>query len=204
MSTMLTLYTHPRSRGRIARWMLEEIGEPYDTVVVPYGPPMKAPEYLALNPMGKVPTLVHGDTVVTETPAILAYLADAFPAAGLAPPLAERGAYYRWLFFAAGPMEAAVTDQALGLQVAPEKQGFVGYGSAQLTEDTLAAALAGRTFIAGDRFSAADLYLCAKLDFALAFGNLPKRPEFLAYCAAHAERPAKRRAAALDDAAVSS
>ena len=201
---MLTLYTHPRSRGRIARWMLEEVGQPYDTVVVPYGPPMKAPEYLALNPMGKVPTLVHGDTVITETPAILAYLADAFPEAGLAPPPAERGAYYRWLFFAAGPMEAAVTDQALGLQVAPEKQGFVGYGNAQLTEDTLAQALAGRTFIAGSRFSAADLYLCAKLDFALAFGNLPKRPEFLAYCAAHAQRPAKRRAAALDDAAVSS
>ncbi len=199
---MLTLYTHPHSRGRIARWMLEEVGQPYDTVVVPYGPPMKTPEYLTLNPMGKVPTLVHGDTVVTETPAILAYLADAFPAAGLAPPLAERGAYYRWLFFAAGPMEAAVTDQALGVQVAPEKQGFVGYGSAQLTEDTLAQALAGRTFIAGSRFSAADLYLCAKLDFALAFGNLPKRPEFLAYCAAHAQRPAKRRAAALDDAAV--
>lgn len=204
MSTMLTLYTNPHSRGRIARWMLEEVGQPYDTVVVPYGPPMKAPEYLALNPMGKVPTLVHGDTVVTETPAILAYLADAFPAAGLAPPLAERGAYYRWLFFAAGPMEAAVTDQALGVKVEAKQQGFVGYGSAQLTEDTLAAALAGRTFIAGDRFSAADLYLCAKLDFALAFGNLPKRPEFLAYCAAHAERPAKRRAAALDDAAVSS
>lgn len=204
MNPMLTLYTHPRSRGRIARWMLEEVGQPYDTVVVPYGPPMKAPEYLALNPMGKVPTLVHGDTVVTETPAILAYLADAFPAAGLAPPLAERGAYYRWLFFAAGPMEAAVTDQALGVKVEAKQQGFVGYGSAQLTEDTLAAALAGRTFIAGDRFSAADLYLCAKLDFALAFGNLPKRPEFLAYCAAHAQRPAKRRAAALDDAAVSS
>ena len=201
---MLTLYTNPRSRGRIARWMLEEIGQPYDTVVVPYGPPMKSSEYLALNPMGKVPTLVHGDTVVTETPAILAYLADAFPAAGLAPPLAERGAYYRWLFFAAGPMEAAVTDQALGVKVEAKQQGFVGYGSAQLTEDTLAAALAGRTFIAGDRFSAADLYLCAKLDFALAFGNLPKRPEFLAYCAAHAERPAKRRAAALDDTAVSS
>jgi glutathione S-transferase len=198
----LTLYTNPRSRGRIARWMLEETGQPYDTVVVPYGPPMKTPDYLALNPMGKVPTLVHGDTVVTETPAILAYLADAFPQAGLAPPLAERGAYYRWLFFAAGPMEAAVTDQALGVQVAPEKQGFVGYGSAQLTEDTLAQAVAGRTFIAGSRFSAADLYLCAKLDFALAFGNLPKRPEFLAYCAAHAERPAKRRAAGLDDAAV--
>ena len=202
MSAMLTLYTNPRSRGRIARWMLEEIGAPYDTLVLPYGPSMKAPEYLALNPMGKVPTLVHGDTVVTETPAILAYLADAFPQAGLAPPPAERGAYYRWLFFAAGPMEAAITDQSLGLQVALEKQGFVGYGNAKLTEDTLAAALAGRSCIAGDRFSAADVYLCAKLDFALAFGNLPRRQEFTAYCAAHAQRPAKLRAAALDDAAV--
>ena len=163
---------------------------------------MKSPAYLALNLMGKVPTLVHGDTVVTETPAILAYLADAFPQAGLAPPPAERGAYYRWLFFAAGPMEAAVTDQALGVKIEAKQHGFVGYGNAQLIEDTLAAALAGRSFIAGDRFSAADLYLCAKLDFALAFGNLPKRPEFLAYCAAHAERPAKRRAAALDDAAA--
>jgi glutathione S-transferase len=202
MPAMLTLYTHPRSRGRIARWMLEEVGQPYDAVVVPYGPAMKTPEYLALNPMGKVPTLVHGDTVVTETPAILAYLADAFPQAGLAPPPAERGAYYRWLFFAAGPMEAAVTDQALGVRVEAKQQGFVGYGNAQLTEDTLAQAVASRSFIAGDRFSAADLYLCAKLDFALAFGNLPKRPEFLAYCAVHAERPAKLRAAALDDVAM--
>lgn len=201
---VLTLYTNPQSRGRIARWMLEEVGQPYDTVVLPYGPPMKAPDYLAINPMGKVPTLVHGDVVVTEVAAILAYLADAFPQAGLAPPLHDRGAYYRWLFFAAGPMEAAVTDQALGVKVEAKQQGFVGYGNAQLTEDTLAAALAGRSFIAGDRFSAADVYLCAKLDFALAFGNLPKRPEFLAYCAAHAGRPAKRRAAALDDAAAAS
>jgi glutathione S-transferase len=136
--------------------MLEEVGRPYDTVVVPYGPEMKTPECLALNSMGKVPTLLHGDTVVTETPAILAYLADAFPQAGLTPPPAERGAYYRWLFFAAGPMEAAVTNQALGVKVEAKQQGFVGYGNALLTEDTLAAALAGRRFIAGDRFSAAD------------------------------------------------
>lgn len=202
-----TLYTHPHSRGRIARWMLEETGMPYDTVVLPYGPGMKTPEYLAINPMGKVPALVHGDAVVTEVAAILAYLADAFPQAGLAPPPedhAARAAYWRWLFFAAGPMEAAITDQALGVKVEAKQQGFVGYGNAQLTADTLAAALAGRAFIAGDRFSAADVYLCAKLDFALAFGNLPKRPEFVAYCAAHAERPAKRRAAALDDAAAKS
>jgi glutathione S-transferase len=204
MST-LTLYTNPHSRGRIARWMLEEIGVPYQAVVLPYGPGMKTPEYLAINPMGKVPTLVHGDAVVTEVAAILAYLADVFPQAGLAPPSADhaaRAAYWRWLFFAAGPMEAAITDQALGVKVEAQQQGFVGYGNAQLAEDTLAAALAGRRYIAGERFSAADVYLCAKLDFALAFGNLPRRPEFLAYCAAHAERPAKRRAAALDDAAA--
>jgi glutathione S-transferase len=204
MST-LTLYTNPQSRGRIARWMLEEIGVPYATVVLPYGPGMKTPEYLAINPMGKVPTLVHGDAVVTEVAAVLAYLADVFPQAGLAPRSddhAARAAYWRWLFFAAGPMEAAITDQALGVKVQAKQQGFVGYGHAQLAEDTLAAALAGRRFVAGERFSAADVYLCAKLDFALAFGNLPKRPEFLAYCAAHADRPAKRRAAALDDAAA--
>jgi glutathione S-transferase len=203
--TTLTLYTNPQSRGRIARWMLEEAGQPYDTVVLPYGPGMKTPEYLALNPMGKVPTLVHGDVVVTEVAAILAYLADVFPQAGLAPSADDhsaRGAYWRWLFFAAGPMEAAITDQSLGVKVQAKQQGFVGYGNAQLAEGTLAAALAGRRFIAGERFSAADLYLCAKLDFAMAFGNLPRRPEFVAYCAAHAERPARRRAAALDDAAA--
>ncbi|MCB1997184.1 MAG: glutathione S-transferase, partial [Rhodoferax sp.] len=122
----LTLYTNPQSRGRIARWMLEETGQPYETVVVDYGPAMKAHDYRAINPMGKVPALKIGDTVVTEVPAILATLADAFPDAGLAPPPAERGAYYRWLFFAAGPLEAAITNRALGVTVPPEKQGFVG------------------------------------------------------------------------------
>ena len=175
MSDKIVFYTNPMSRGRIIRWMLEEVGQPYETVLMEF-PALKAPDFLAINPMGKVPTIRHGDTVVTEAAAICAYLADAFPQAGLAPPL--------------------------GLQVAPEKQGFVGYGNARLTEDTLAQAVAGRSFIAGERFSTADLYLCAKLDFALAFGNLPKRPEFLAYCAAHAQRPAKLRAAALDDAAL--
>jgi glutathione S-transferase len=93
----LTLYTNPQSRGRIARWMLEEIGQPYATVLLEYGTTMKSPEYLAINPMGKVPALTHGDTVVTEVAAILAYLADAFPDAGLAPPTPQRGDYYRWL-----------------------------------------------------------------------------------------------------------
>ena len=105
MSKELIFYTNPRSRGGIVHWMLEEIGCPYRVEVKEYGTTMKAPDYLAINPMGKVPAIKHGDTVVTETPAILAYLADAFPEAGLAPAPAERGEYYRWLFFGAGCME---------------------------------------------------------------------------------------------------
>jgi glutathione S-transferase len=114
----LTLYTNPMSRGRIARWMVEEVGQPYDTVLLEYGGSMKGADYLAINPMGKVPAIRHGETIVTEGAAICAYLADAFPEAGLAPPPAERGAYYRWLFFGAGPLEQAVNAQALGLLAA--------------------------------------------------------------------------------------
>ena len=198
----LTLYTNPQSRGRIARWMLEETGQPYQAVVLDYGTTMKAPDYLAVNPMGKVPALKIGGTVVTEVPAILATLADAFPDAGLAPPPAERGAYYRWLFFAAGPLEAAITNRALGVTVPPEKQGFVGYGDFDRVMDTLAAAVAGRTFIAGDRFSAADLYVASHLSFGLMFKSIPDRPEFVAYVQAHAQRPARLRANAADDALI--
>ena len=94
----LTLYTNPMSRARIARWMLEEVGAPYETVVLDYGTTIKAADHLAINPMGKVPAITHGDVVVTEVAAICAYLADAFPAANLAPPPAERAAYYRALW----------------------------------------------------------------------------------------------------------
>src|SRR6516225_11637749 len=102
MAGDLVLYTNPMSRGRIARWMLEEVGQPYEVEVLEYGTSMKAPAYLAVNPMGKVPALRHGEAIVTEVAAICAYLADAFPQAGLAPPLADprRAAYFRWLFFA--------------------------------------------------------------------------------------------------------
>jgi len=202
MTAPLTLYTNPRSRARMVRWMLEEVGEPYEAVQVGYGEPMKSPDYLGVNPMAKVPALRHGDVVVTEVAAIIAYLADAFPAAGLAPPPAERGDYYRWLFFAAGPLEAAVTNRALGVQVPPERQGFVGYGSFERVMDTLAGVLAGRRHLAGGRFSAADLYLVSHLAFGLQFKSIPERPEFVAYVQAHAERPARLRAAALDDAAL--
>src|SRR6266576_6243541 len=114
MTDELTFYTHPMSRGRVVRWMLEEIGQPYCTELLEYGTTMKAPAYLAINPMGKVPAIRHGDTVVTEAAAICAYLADAFPEAELAPAADERAPYYRWMFFAAGPLEMAVTNRALG------------------------------------------------------------------------------------------
>ena len=140
----LVLHTHPMSRGRIVRWMLEEVGHPYETRPMHFGAEMKSAEYLSINPMGKVPALVHGGRIVTEVAAICAYLADAFPEAGLAPPPPERDAYYRWLFFAAGPFEAAVVNGVLGVTVTPERRGMVGYGSLAAVLDTVEAALDGR------------------------------------------------------------
>src|ERR1700729_2872218 len=131
MSDELVFYTNPMSRGRIARWMLEEVGQPYRTETLDFGTTMKAPAYLAINPMGKVPAIRHGDTVVTEGAAICAYLADAFPQAGLAPPPGDRlrGPYYRWLFFAAGPVEAAASNKALGSVVRQGGEGLRGCGT---------------------------------------------------------------------------
>lgn len=197
----ITLYTNPMSRGRIARWMLEEVGEPYDTHLVQYGAPMKG-EYRSINPMGKVPAVVHGSKVITECAAICAYLADAFPEAGLAPEPADRADYYRWMFFAAGPLESAVTNRSLGVQVPDEKRGFVGYGSYEEVIDTLEKAVEGRSFIAGDRFTAADVYLGSHIGFGLSFGSFEKRPAFVAYHERLKERLAFKRANELDDAAM--
>lgn len=194
----LILYTNPRSRGRIVRWMLEEVGEPYRAEIVEYGEAMKSPAYLAINPMGKVPALMHGDTVITECAAICAYLADAFPIAGLAPELADRAAYYRWLFFAAGPLEAATTDTALGVVIPEERRGFVGYGSLDIALNTLEGALENREFIAGDRFTAADVYVGSQVLFGLDFKTLDPCPAFTAYADRLRAREAYRRAAELD------
>lgn len=199
----LTFYTNPMSRGRIVRWMLEETGAPYDTVVLGYGPEMNTPDYLALNPMGKVPTVVHRGAVVTECAAICAYLADALPEAGLAPPVdsPDRGPYYRWLFFGAGPVEASVTNTTFGwLAEGPEQQGRVGYGSLERVADTLQTLLADRHWILGDRFSAADVYLGAQVTWGLQFGTLPERPGFRAYADRLMARPAAIRAQKIDDA----
>jgi glutathione S-transferase len=196
----LILYTNPMSRGRIARWMLEEVGEPYRREVLSFGGTMKRDEFLRINPMGKVPTLVHGEKVVTECAAVCAYLADAFPDAGLAPPPAERADYYRWMFFAAGPLEAAVTNRALGVDVPEDKRGMVGYGTYGEVIDTLEAALSGRRYVAGDRFTAADVYVGSHLMWGMQFGSIDKRPAFEAYVAHVHERPAHLRATELDDA----
>jgi len=198
----MTLYTHPRSRGRIARWMLEEVGADYDVQILEYGEAMQTATYRAINPMCKVPTLVDGAAVVTECAAICAYLADRFPASRLAPPHHQRADYYRWLFFAAGPLEAAIVNQALGVELKPEQQGFVGYGDLARVLDVLETLVTQREFIASQRFSAADLYLAAQLNFGLQFGTIEKRDAFEAYVARIIERDAYRRAAQLDDAGL--
>ncbi|RZM22018.1 MAG: glutathione S-transferase family protein [Sphingomonas sp.] len=196
----LTFYTNPMSRGRIARWMLEEVGAPYETVVLDYASSMKAADYLAINPMGKVPAIVHDGQVVTEGAAICAYLAEAFPEAGLAPTAAERAPYYRWLFYAAGPVEAAVTNKSLGVVPTEDQQRMVGYGSFDTMLDTLEAAVSAHPFIAGDRFTAADVYVGSQVMWGQMFGSMPKRDAFVDYGARLAEREAYKRAAAIDDA----
>lgn len=202
MSNELVLYTNPMSRGRTIRWVLEEIGQPYRTELLDYGTTIKGAEYLAINPMGKVPALKHGDTVVTEAAAIVAYLADAFPQAGLAPATnsPDRGAYYRWIFFAAGPLESALIARALGFEAQGDQQRMAGWGSYDLAIDTVEAAVAGRQFIAGDRFSAADIYLSATLAWGLQTGGIPQRKAFTDYVAVHASRPTALRAREIDDA----
>jgi glutathione S-transferase len=202
MAGEIVLYTNPMSRGRVARWMLEEIGAPYRVEILDYGTTMKAPGYLAINPMGKVPAIVHDGKVVTENAAICAYLADTFPKAGLAPEPSERADYYRWMFFAAGPLEYAVTNNAFGMKPPPDREAAVGYGNYKKALDTLEYAVTRMPFIAGDRFTAADLYVGSHLGFGMQFGSIEKRPAFEAYYAKVKDRPAALRAAALDDAAM--
>jgi glutathione S-transferase len=195
----LDFYTHPRSRGRIVRWMLEECGADYTVHSVEYGPAMHGDAFRRINPMGKVPAIEHDGRVVTECAAICAYLADAFPQAGLAPPTPDRADYYRWLFFAAGPLESAIINQALGVSPTEEQQAFVGYGSMARVLDTLEGALAGRAFIAGDTFTAADVYVGSQIGFGLQFNTLEKRDAFVDYWGRLEQRQARVRANALDD-----
>jgi glutathione S-transferase len=197
--TGLTFYTNPQSRGQIVRWMLEEIGEPYETEILEYGSTMKSEPYLSINPMGKVPAIRHGDTIVTEVAAICLYLADAFPQAGLAPDPSNRADYYRWTFFASGPLEAAFSNKAMGWEPPPERRAMFGYGHYDAAVGTIEKALTGKRFIAGERFSAADLYVASQLGFMLDFKFLDPRPAFSDYVARHRERPAYARAKQIDE-----
>ncbi len=202
MANELVFYTNPQSRGRIVRWMLEETGAPYATEIVDYGTTMKGQDYLEINPMGKVPAIVHGGKVVTECAAICAYLAEAFPEAGLAPRAEERADYYRWLFFAAGPVEQAVTNHAAQFVPRPEQGRMFGYGNYELTVDVLEKAVSAHPYVAGERFTAADVYVGSAIGWGTMFGTLPKRDAFMAYFGRLSAREAFQRAQAKDDALV--
>jgi glutathione S-transferase len=177
----LTFYHNPMSRGQIVRWMLEEVGAPYDTEIMDYASTMKDEAYRAINPMMKVPAIVHRGKVVTEAAAICAYLADAFPEAGLGPREEERADYYRWLFFAAGPLEQAVTNKAMGFAPTAQQGRMAGYGNYDLAVQTLAGHLAGRDYVCGPRFTAADVYVGSAVLWGVQFGTMPKLDSFVAY-----------------------
>ncbi len=201
MSDELVFYTNPMSRGRIVRWMLEELGRPYRTEILDYATTLKGPDYLAVNPMGKVPALRHGEVVVTEAAAICAYLADAFPDAGLAPALGDklRGPYFRWLFFAADALEPAVVTKSLGFEIAADKRRMAGWGCLEDVVDVLETAVVGREYLVGDRFTAADVYVGAQIGWGMQIGVIEKRPAFQAYAGGLQARPAAMRAKAIDD-----
>lgn len=195
----LMFYTHPMSRGRIVRWMLEEVEAQYETVVMDLGKKITDPEYLSLNPMGKVPTIVHNGTVVTECAAICAYLADVFPDAGLAPSISERGAYYRWLIFGAGCLEAAIVDKALDVAISPDNESMVGYRNLTATLDTFEWQLKQAQYLTGDRFSAADVYVGSQLGWGIEFGTIDGRAAFEEYVKKLNDRPAAKRADGIDN-----
>lgn len=199
----LVFYTNPMSRGRIIRWMLEEVGQPYETRVLHWETgEAKAADYLAINPMGKVPAIVHEGVVVTECAAICAYLADAFPQAGLAPPAHSRlrGPYYRWLFFGAGPIEQAVAAKMVNLEPTIEQRSSLGFGSMGDVLSAVEGAIKDRTYLVGDSFTAADLYLASHLSWGMNFGTIEKRPAFESYVEPHLQRPAALRADEIDNA----
>jgi len=196
----LTLYTNPQSRGRIARWMLEETGQPYDTEIIAYDQ-IKSERYLAVNPMGKVPAIRHGDHVITECAAICAYLADVFPAAGLGPRNDEKADYYRWMFYAAGPVEAAVSNKAMGWEPTPERERMFGYGNFDKVIAVLDDLFSHRDYVCGDRFTAADVYVGSQLMFPMQFGMLPEKDSFLRYRDRLTAREAYKCGVEIDDRA---
>ena len=198
MDSELIFYTNPISRGSIVRWMLEEVGEPYQTLVLEFETSMKSEEYLAINPMGKVPSIKHGDVVVTECAAICAYLADAFPDAGLAPPVDQRAEYYRWLFFGAGPIELSYTVKTIGTEMTPEYQAMFGFGTHEHVENALESWLKEHKYIIGSTFTAADVYVASHIMWGMEYMEFSHRPVFKEYTNRTNSRPAATRARELD------
>jgi glutathione S-transferase len=196
----LALYHAAPSRSSIARWMLEEVGEPYDIHLLRLanGDQLK-PDYLAINPMGKVPALRHRDVVVTEAAAICTYLADAFPRARLSVPIGDprRGIYLKWLFFGPSCIEPAIIDRA-----SPRKEearrGMLGYGDFDTVMDAVAKVVAKGPYLMGEQFTAADVVIGSTLRWGMMFKLIPERPEFAAYIERLKQRPALQRALALD------
>ena len=197
----LIFYTNPQSRGRIVRWMLEEVGRPYETEIIAYDQ-LKSERYLAVNPMGKVPSVKHGGQIVTESAAICAYLADVFPEAELAPRENEKADYYRWLFYAAGPVEQAVTNHYAKWDPAPEQARMFGYGSYDKVVSVLDELFSLRNYVCGDRFTAADVYVGSAILWGTQFGSLPQRDSFASYVERLKAREGFQRAWAKDDEAA--
>jgi glutathione S-transferase len=202
MSDEIAFYTNPMSRGQIVRWMLEEVGAPHRQVILDYASSMKGEDYLKINPMGKVPAIVHHGSVVTECAAICAYLAHAFPEAKLTPEPDAIADYCRWLFFTAGPVEQAITDRSLKVEPTEDQQRMVGYGSYERVIDVLESAVAGKAFVAGNRFTAADVYVGSHIIWGTQFGTMPKRDAFTAYIEPLMARAAYLKAKAIDDALI--
>jgi glutathione S-transferase len=178
--------------------MLEEIGQPYETEVIPYDQ-MKSERYLAIHPLGKVPAIKHSGHIVTECAAICTYLADVFPQAMLGPKADEKADYYRWLFYAAGPLEAAISNQAMGWQVPAERERMFGYGNFAKAIAAVDELFSLRDYVCGDRFTAADVYVGSQLMFPMQFGMLPERKSFLSYRDRLQARPAYKRANEIDE-----
>jgi glutathione S-transferase len=196
----LTLYHAAPSRSSVTRWMLEEIGEPYDIRVLSLSKgDNRAPDYLEVNPMGKVPALEHGGVVITEAAAICAYLADEFPRAGLnvSPGDPRRGVYLKWLFFGPSCIEPAITDRAFPRKEEP-RRGMLGYGDFDTVMDVVAKAVSAGPYLMGEQFTAADVVIGSGLRWGMLFKLLPERPEFTAYAGRLAARPALKRAEAMD------
>lgn len=202
---MLEFWTNPMSRGQIAHWMLEELGQPYTTHWLEWGAGKganKGAEYLSVNPMGKVPAIRHDGRVVTEAAAICLYLADAFPQAGLKPGVEGLAAYYRWTLFAAGPVEQAVVSRSMKWEVPEGRDMAVGFGSFDAAISALEGMIGGSAFVCGDVFTAADVYVGSQIDWGLTFGSIPTRPAFEAYAARLRERPAYKASKAINAARI--